>query len=505
MKFHILIFGCQMNYADSARIKAVLINCWFFYTENSKDADIIIFDTCSIKQKSEDKITGKLKTIRPDQKVRITWCMIQHNMRQWKMKNEKWKIKVGNFLWTITDRNPKILWITTDEINHLQSSEKSSAIIPINNAFNPIFHNLTQKRKNIELIRRIDDTGFLPLMLKKLKYTFSYDQEMINEYEKIIPENISTSMNSHQKTAYIPIATWCNQFCAYCIVPYARGLEKYFPVEQIINEAKIHLQNGAEEIVLIGQIVNKHPEFITIVKKILKFKWLKRLRYTSPYPTYYSKELITLHEKEEKLCPHIHIPLQSGSNTILKKMFRGYTVQQAKEFIDSIKKITRKISITTDIIVGFCDETEEDFQETLDLVTYGWFDMVYIGIYSSRPGTLAAKNYLDNISRAVKRDRRNRLNELLKDISRQNNEKEIWMTKEVLINKIDKGVIEWYADNMKQIIIQSEIKNKKQKAQKNKKEFESWNLELGANYKIGEFTKVRITKAVPFKLYGEII
>lgn len=128
-------------------------------------------------------------------------------------------------------------------------------------------------------------------------------------------------------------------------------MEKHFPVDQIINEAKIHLQHGAEEIVLLGQIVNKHPEFITIIKKILKLKGLKWLRYTSPYPTYYSKELLDLHEKEEKLCPHIHIPLQSGSNTMLKKMFRGYTVQQAKEFIDNIKKLTRKISITTDIIV----------------------------------------------------------------------------------------------------------------------------------------------------------
>lgn len=482
-----------MNYADSARITAVLTNCWFSYTENSKDADIIIFDTCSIKQKSEDKITGKLKTIRPDQKVRITWCMIQHNMRQWKMNNEQWTMKVGNFLWSITDKNPKVLWITSDEINHLQAAEKSSAIIPINNAFNPIFHNLTQKRKNIELMRRIDDTGLLPLMLKKLGYTLSYDQEMINEYEKIIPENISTSMNSHQKTVYIPISTWCNQFCAYCIVPYARGLEKHFPVDQIINEAKIHLQHWAEEIVLLGQIVNKHPEFITIVKKILKLKGLKWLRYTSPYPTYYSKELLDLHEKEEKLCPHIHIPLQSGSNSVLKKMFRGYTLQQAKEFIDNIKKLTRKISITTDIIVWFCDETEEDFQETLDLVAYGWFDMVYIWIYSSRPGTLAAKNYSDNISRAVKRDRRNRLNELLKDISRKNNNEELGTIKKVLINKIRAWVIEWYTDNMKQIIIETW----------HVLEWEKW--ETRKWIKVGEFVTVEITKTIAFKLYGKII
>jgi len=175
----------------------------------------------------------------------------------------------------------------------------------------------------------------------------------------------------------------------------------------------------------LGQIVNKHPDFIAIVKKILKLKGLKRLRYTSPYPTYYSKELLSLHEKEEKICPHIHIPLQSGSDNILKKMFRGYTVKQAKIFIDNIRNLKRNISITTDIIVGFPDETEEDFQETLALIKYGDFDMIYIGIYSQRPGTLAAKNYTDNISRTIKRERRKRVNDLLITTSRTNNEKEI--------------------------------------------------------------------------------
>lgn len=477
-----------MNYADSARIKAVLSNCWFFYTENIKDADVVIFDTCSVKQKSEDKITGKLKSIRPDQKVRITWCMIQHNMRSGKLKTWKSAFNVGNFMGTIKTKNPQVIGLTTDEINLMKDADKSSEIIGVNNAFNPVFHSLTQKWKNIELIRRIDDTWFLPLILKKLGYRFSYDRELINEYEKIIPENIETSMNTHKKTVYIPISTWCNQFCAYCIVPYARGLEKHFPVEQIINEAKTHLKNGAKEIVLLGQIVNKHPEFVNILKKILKLKGLKRLRYTSPYPTYYSKELLSLHENEPKLCPHIHIPLQSGSDSILKKMFRGYTVKEAKKFLSHIKKIKRKISITTDIIVGFPDETEDDFQQSLDLIKYGKFDMVYIGIYSPRPGTLGAKNYSDNISSETKRERWDRLNKLLITISRKNNEKEIWTTKEMLINKLNKWIIEGYTENMKQIIIEN-LKAKK----------------ANSKIKVGDFMKVKITKAIPFKMYGEMI
>lgn len=487
MKFHIVVFWCQMNYADSARIKAVLTNCWFTYTENSKDADIIIFDTCSVRQKSEDKITGKLKTIRPDQKVWITGCMIQHNMRSWKLKVKTWKLAVGNFMWSIATVSPKILWLTTDEVNLMKTSEKSSEIVGINNVFNPIFHNLTQKRKNIELMRRIDDTGFLPLLLEKLWYNISYDQIILNEYEKIIPTGINTSMNAHNKTAYIPISTWCNQFCAYCIVPYARGLEKYFPVQQIVDEAKTYLKNWAQEIVLLWQIVNKHPEFVTIIKEILQLEWLKWLRYTSPYPTYYSKELLALHEKEEKLCPHIHMPLQAGSDHMLKKMFRGYTVAQAKDFIDNIRKLKRKISITTDIIVGFSDETEEDFQQTLDLVTYGKFDMIYIWIYSPRPGTFAHKQYSDNISRTTKRDRWNRLNNILNDISRTNNEKEVWTVREVLINNVKKWLIEWYTDNMKQIVIP----------------YQEWKEQDWP--KPGDFVQAKITKGVPFKLYGEIV
>ncbi|NOZ45090.1 MAG: radical SAM protein [bacterium] len=157
--------------------------------------------------------------------------------------------------------------------------------------------------------------------------------EIQNEYAKIIPyfqtqiESQYEQKDIHNKakydtTAYIPISTGCNQFCSFCIVPYARGLEKYFSVKQIIQEVQTHLDRGAQEIILLGQIVNKHPEFTTIIQEILKLPKLKRLRYTSPYPSYYKPELFQLHAQEPKLCPHIHIPLQSGSNTVLKRMFR---------------------------------------------------------------------------------------------------------------------------------------------------------------------------------------
>lgn len=505
LKFHILIFGCQMNYSDSARIRAILQNCWFSYTENITESDIVIFDTCSVRQKAEDKITWKLKEVWSHQKIWITWCMIQHNLRQWKINNEKGKLKIWNFMWSLKTKAPEIIWLTTDEINHWNSETlKQWNIIWINHAFNPLFHNLTRKRKNIELFFRIDDVGFLPLILPKLWYKIKYDSEIINEYEKIIPKWINTSMNHHQSTAYIPISTWCNQFCSYCIVPYARGLEKNFPIQQIINEAKLHIDNWTKEIVLLWQIVNKHPDFIEILKEILKIPWLEWLRYTSPYPNFYSKELLTLHEKEQKLCPHIHIPLQSWSDNILKKMYRWYTSWQFKKFIDNILSLSRPISMTTDIIIWFPWETDEDFQETLNIVKYAKFDMIYMWIYSTRPWTIAERKYPDDIPYKVKHKRRTELNNLLKKISLENNQKEIWSTKQVMINEIPNQWsietfkhwnITWYTDNMKQILI------KQTTIDSNTVTFKQWDTET---FKQWDIVTIKVTDWKAFKLYWEV-
>ncbi len=243
-----------MNYSDTARIKSVLKNCGFQAVESIDEAEIVIFDTCSVRQKSEDKVTWKLKEIPLTKKVWITWCMIQHNMRNHKLSDQKKlpeQLKTWNFSGAILSKEPKIIGLTSEEINELKKTETSD-IVGINHTFNPLFHSLSQKWPNIELFFRIDDTGFLPLMLKRLGYEIRYDQELTNEYSTIIPEGINSSMNAHDKTAYIPISSGCNQFCAYCIVPYARGLEKWFPVEQIINEAKVHLANGVKEISLLG-------------------------------------------------------------------------------------------------------------------------------------------------------------------------------------------------------------------------------------------------------------
>lgn len=389
--------------------------------------------------------------------------MIQHHFRNKKIANETQNKKIqglmerGNFLGNTLTNNPIIVGLTSDDLNqslqHIKNQENN--IVYINHAYNPLFHKLQQKRDNVELFFRIDDTGFLPVIMSKLGYDVSSDVEVINEYMRIIPKATNQLLDEKAKTAHVPISKGCSQFCAFCIVPYARGMEKHLAIEPIIAEAKQHIANGVEEIVLLGQIVNKHPDFVNICKEILQIPGLKRLRYTSPYPTYYSDELLELHEKEAKICPHIHMPLQSGSNTILKKMFRGYTAEQFKEFVDKIRSLNRRISITTDIIVGFCDETEEDFQQTLELTQYSKFDMIYIGKYSTRPGTYAHRKYIDNVTAHTKQERRERLNELLKNISEKNNKIEHNTIRPIFVNKIDKGRISGYTDSMKTVIVKT--------------------------------------------------
>lgn len=434
-----------------------------------------------------------------DKKVWITGCMIQHNLRNTVVKKKttgkavKGLMGVGNFVGTVETIDPEIVGMTNLEIEEFRpSAGQEDNVVYINNAFNPMFHRIAKSWKNVELFFRIDDTGFLPLMMKRLWYTVTYDGELTNEYTSILPEGATTLLTSQKKTAFVPISTGCNQFCAYCIVPYARWMEKNMKSDQIVREVEHHIQNGIQEITLLGQIVNKYPDFDKLCGDILSLSGdLRWLRYTSPYPTFYSDELLTLHEKEERMCPHIHMPLQSWSTAVLKKMFRGYNREQYIEFVDKIRALDRDISLTTDIIVGFSDETEEDFQQTLDLVEYARFDMIYIGIYSVRPGTYAARKYEDNISKEVKHDRWNRLNELLKKISIENNQKEIWNIRTVMITKketlsYNKVEFTWYTDNQKQIKI-------------------LYDGDISTAPLLGTFVQVKIIDSKQFVLMGALI
>lgn len=484
-----------MNYSDSARIKAVLQNCGWQHVEHEADADVVIMDTCSVRQKSEDKIRWKLRELRKDQKIRLTGCMIQHNLNLKKLRTTKNKKNMlGNFVGTVKTREPIIIGLEPLGISEVlreiaknlafRLKDQTEEILYVNHAFDPLYAQMAKAFPNVELFFRINDIGFLPYVLRTLGYEVNPDVEVVNEYTGIIPQNANMLFKENTKTAYVPISVWCSQFCAYCIVPYARWLEKNRPVDEIMSEVRAQVASGVEEIVLLGQIVNKHPEFYSILKQTCETPGVKRVRYTSPYPTYYSDEIFALHESQANLCPHVHMPLQSGSTAVLKKMFRGYTAEQYKGFVDKIRALKRPISITSDIIVGFSDEREEDFLESLALAQYSRFDMVYIGIYSPRPWTLGARKYEDNVPQSIKKERRDRLNEVLKKISYENNQLEVGTNREVVITDIQSDVLIGYSDNMKNVVVKPVKKST-------------------IDAKIGQFIPVHIVQGETFKLYAQ--
>jgi len=461
-----------MNYADSARIATILKNIWFEQTNNIEDAKIVIFDTCSVRQKSEDKITWKLKEIPKDKKIWITWCMVQHNLSLKKLKSntklyKKWTLKYNkwNFIWNLSE-------IKKDEIPFM-----------INNVFSPIWSNLKKKFNNLELMFRIDDIQLLPKIVEYLWYKINKNEiQKISSYIELMPKVANQTQNEKLKTAYVPISTWCNQFCSYCIVPFARWLETYRNIKDIVDEVNYWTKQGKQEIVLLWQIVNKHPKFYEILVEVLKNKQVKWLRYTSPYPTYYNDDIFKLHETEQRLCPHIHMPIQSGSDKILKLMNRWYKVEQLKEFIYKIKTLKRNISITTDIIVWFSNETDDDFTKTLDIVNYWKFDMIYTWIYSPRPNTKAYKTLEDNISKKEKHKRWEILNNLLSQISLKNNKQEIWKIRKTMITWKKDWKYYGYTDNYKNI-----------------------ELNIFDENKIWQITDIEITWAIALKLFGKSI
>ncbi len=417
-KYFIKTFGCQMNISDSERIAGILEKNKFKPTSEITKADLVVFNTCGIRQMAEDRAYGQIHNLRknnPKIKIVLTGCLANREDVRKKLKN-----KVDIFC----------------EI------------------------------KNIETI--IETLGF-----------------SVCHYLDIVPKY------SLAHSVLVPIMTGCNNFCSYCVVPYARGREISRPATKIITEIKNLIKNGCKEITLLGQNVNSYnykkivfPELLQKIEKIPGNFWI---RFISSHPKDFSSELIETIAKSKKICEQIHLPIQSGSNKILATMNRKYT---AEHYLDLIKKIRIAFkkyktdipcSITSDIIVGFPGETKKDFLKTATLMKKAQYDLVYFGQFSPRPGTVAYK-MKDNVSKGEKSQRENTLNEILKKTALSNNQKYLGKTLEVLIDSKKNGLYFGRTRSGKNVKIISTRKNL-----------------------IGQFAKVKIIKANIWNLEGKTI
>ncbi len=390
--FNILTYGCQMNEHDSEKISGILNSIGYEETDDEKDADLVIFNTCLIRENAELKVFGKLgevkglKRSKPDMLVAICGCMMQ---------------------------KPEIR----------EKVMKSFSFVDIIFGTNTIHE--------------------LPDLIYNVDFNNNRSVGIIDNTEQIY-ENMP-KIRKYNYKALVNITYGCNNFCSYCVVPYVRGREKSREPQEIINEVTKLAEDGCKEITLLGQNVNSYGNtleskftFADLLIELNKIDGIERIRFMTSHPKDLTDDLIQVIKECDKICNHIHLPIQSGSNKVLDKMNRKYTKEHYLDIVSKIKSAIPDVSITTDIIVGFPGETEEDFQETVDIVKKVEYDSAFTYLYSVREGTKAALME-DQIPDEIKHNRFNELLDVLYPIVYEKNKQCIGKVYSILVESVSKS------------------------------------------------------------------
>jgi tRNA-2-methylthio-N6-dimethylallyladenosine synthase len=431
-KYHIWTVGCQMNQADSQRIQAILDELGWEET-SMEQANLVILNTCSVRKAPEEKAHNQLaqlkhaKEKREDLLVALMGCMIGNQ----KTIDE------------LSKRYPHIDLFMKVEQADILPRFLEERWTPISGAgcldveFMPPDHEEAEEITFTPVQPTIAAFN-LPLTGKRTVLPMAITPkpgERIAHYPTKI-EPVQTS-----PTAWLPIVLGCNKVCTYCIVPYRRGRERSRPVDELLTEARTLVAKGAKELTLLGQTVEAYgldlpgqPNLAYLMERLSEIEDLKRIRFMTSYPRHMTDSMIEHMAHLPKVCEHLNIPVQSGDDNCLKRMKRGYTLDEYREKIVRVRELWPNISLSTDIIVGFCGETEEEFQHTLDLLEEIRFDVVHVAAYSVRPGTVAAR-WEDDVPLAEKKRRLHALEEVQARIALELNQTLVGETQEVMIEE----------------------------------------------------------------------
>jgi tRNA-2-methylthio-N6-dimethylallyladenosine synthase len=435
--FHIQTFGCQMNEHDSETLAGMLEELGYIENINKKEADVAIINTCSVRENADKRFFGtlgqlkKVKETRPDVVVAVCGCMMQQQH-------------------VIDTLKAKYPWV--DLIFGTHNLHEFPKLLT---------NVLNERNKVVDIWENGGD--IIEGLPAKRVYPFK---------------------------AFVDIMNGCNNFCTYCIVPYTRGRERSRRPEEIINEVIELTASGVKEITLLGQNVNSYGngsgfsvDFADLIYLLNDIEGLERIRFMTSHPKDLSDKLIQAYKDCDKLCNYIHLPVQSGSTEILKRMNRRYSKEDYLLLIQKLKTAVPEIAITTDVIVGFPGETEEDFAETLDLVKQVRYDSAFTFLYSIRKGTPAEK-YTEQVPESVKHERFNRLVDLLNEIAAEKNKASEGQTLSVLVEGPSKTNSKTYAGRTES----GKIVNFK-----------------GTPDLAGQIIPVKITEGKTFSLFGDIL
>jgi tRNA-2-methylthio-N6-dimethylallyladenosine synthase len=391
-KLYIETYGCQMNIADSDVIASVLTGDGYKLVKEAGEAGLILINTCSVRENAEKRVLNRLQQLRyfkkknPGLVVGLAGCMAE---------------RLGEKLFDAGDL--------------------------------------------VDIVAGPDSYRDLPVLAAEAvsgKKAINIRLSSCETYSDILPVN-----SGHDGiSAFISITRGCNNMCSYCIVPFVRGTERSRNPESILKEAGMHFESGFREITLLGQNVNswrwisgnETMEFHTLIARVAAIDPRLRVRFTTSHPKDLSDELLKTMAEKHNICRHIHLPVQSGSSRVLGLMNRGYTRADYMKRIESIRRIIPECSVSTDIISGFCGETDEDHKETLSLMEWAGFDFAYMFRYSERPGTLAAEKFRDDVPEEIKLKRLNEIITLQNSLSRKSKKNDIGKIHEVLVEGYSK-------------------------------------------------------------------
>ena len=394
-KFYIESYGCAMNFADSEVVASILMDKGFGVTQNFEQADLIFLNTCSIREKAELTVRKRLTEFR-------------------KLKKENPGLLVG------------VLGCMAERL-------KSKFI---------------EEEKLVDLVVGPDAYRTLPGLIEEAE-TGQKGVNVLLSREETYGDIAPIRLNSNGVTAFVSIMRGCNNMCSFCVVPFTRGRERSRDADSIIKECKDLFENGYREVTLLGQNVDSYlypspsPQvekgtnsaitFAMLLEMVAKISPLLRVRFSTSHPKDITDEVLFIMKKYDNICKYIHLPVQSGSTRILQMMNRTYTREWYISKINRIREILPGCGLSTDVITGFCTETEEDHKETLSLMEYCEYDLAYMFFYSERPGTLAARRYEDDVTEETKKRRLQEVIALHRIQSLASMQKEVGKTTKVLI------------------------------------------------------------------------
>jgi tRNA-2-methylthio-N6-dimethylallyladenosine synthase len=391
-KVYIETYGCQMNVADSEVVVSILSDHGYEHTDDIKEAGLILLNTCSIRENAEQRIWGRLKAI-----------------------------------------------------GHLKKKNGSIVIGLIGCMAERLKEEVIEKEHLIDMIVGPDAYRDLPSLIAEAESGHKAVNVLLSR-EETYADISPVRMDKNGVTSFVSIMRGCNNMCAYCVVPYVRGAERSRDTESILKEIRDLWNKGYREVTLLGQNVDsygwKDDDHITLFPELLEkaalVNPLLRIRFSTSHPKDISDELLRKISEYPNICKHIHLPAQSGSSRILKLMNREYTREWYMDRIRAIRSIISGCAISTDIIAGFCTETEEDHQETLSLMEWAGYDFAYMFKYSERPGTRAARKYRDDIPEEIKNRRLNEIISLQNKLSTRSKKQDVGRIFEVLIEGFSK-------------------------------------------------------------------